>query len=209
MAVILAFGDSITYGSWSPIDTSWCSLLRSHMDKKFDGNYSSYGRVYNLGIGGETTDDAIKRFLPETQARLRDEEEIVFIIAYGANDACFIASEQKFKVALGKFAPNIQKILTEAKTFSSKIMLLNILPVVERPKEDSGQTRLNKHFEQYNQKLAQIAQENTVVLVDVNTAFQKTNYAILLGTDGLHPNEKGHQVIFELVSKEVDKYLRK
>ncbi len=209
MAVILAFGDSITYGSWSPGDTSWCSLLRSHMDKKFNGDYASYGRVYNLGIGSETTNEAIKRFGVETQVRLRGEEEIVFIIAYGANDACFIPLEKQFKVTAEKSKKNIEQMITEAKQVSSKIILLNIIPVVDKSNFDSEQIRANKYYEHYNQQLTQIAQNNSLTLVDANAAFQKTDYANLLGEDGLHPNKKGHQLIYDLISKEVDKLLDK
>ncbi len=207
MAVILAFGDSITYGSWSPIHTSWCSLLRAHMDSKFNGDYASYGRVYNLGIGGETTNEAVKRFLPEIQARLRNEEEVVFIIAYGANDACFDSDKQSFRVPIEEFEQNMQQMVTDAKKISPKIILLNILPVVEADNSDPDSTRLNTYFEPYNQSLLQIAQNNLLTLVDISIAFLKTDYAKFLGKDGLHPNEHGHKIIFELVSKEVDKFL--
>lgn len=210
MAVIYAFGDSITYGSWDTVNGGWCSLLRKHVDQKNAKDPNAYIRLYNLGIPGEATDTAVKRFLPELNARGRRDEEYIFIIAFGANDACFIPSRQELNVTIDDFTKNIQQMVTYAKECSQKIILLNITPVIDELTINpvgKDRSRHNQRYQEYNEQLAQIAKDHNLVFIDMNSAFASRDYQKLLCADGLHPNDKGHQLMFDLISNELDKLL--
>ena len=149
MANILAFGDSITYGAWDAEQSGWTARLRRYLDQRTEKDPHFYSLVYNLGISGETTDGLIERFMRETEVRRKnDDEDIVFIFAYGANDAKMIPSRKKFGSGLDCFARNVETVLGMAKRFSSKIILLNITPVVDAKTGDrSGDSsRLNEYI---------------------------------------------------------------
>lgn len=210
MAVIFAFGDSITYGSWDTVNGGWCSLLRKHVDQKNAKDPTAYIRLYNLGIPGDTTVEAVERFLPETKARLRDKEGNVFVFAFGTNDACYIPHTGKFVVPVEQFTQNIELLVSEAKKISQDILLLTIPPVVDAITEqpsDSGDICLNKYFEPYNRALVAIADKHGVTLIDINKAFTATDYKALLDQDGLHPNTEGYKLMFQMISTEIDKVL--
>ncbi len=205
--VIFAFGDSITYGASDLEMGGWTNRLRLYFDNKNDGPDV---RFYNMGVPGETTDGLVKRFRQETETRLRENWENLFIFAYGMNDCAFLPAESKFAVDLDGFYGNLNRTIKESKMFSSEIILLNINPVVDEitavPRENRKH-RLNENIDRYNEKIKEIADQNSLLLADVNSEFKKQDYEELLSEDGLHPNAEGHKVIFEMVKKRVEKLL--
>ena len=57
----------------------------------------------------------------------------------------------------------------------------------------------NSSIEEYNQALKDICEKEKLQHIDIYKEFLKqADYKKLL-EDGLHPNDKGHQLIFEIV----------
>mgnify|MGYP001609020083 CR=1 FL=1 len=199
--VIFAFGDSITYGASDLELGGWANRLRLFFDEEMERNENLEVHFYNLGIPGETTEGFVKRLQSEVEARLRPDFQSTFIFAYGANDSAFLPEQKKFAVEANKFAGNLNKTITEAKKYSSKVVLLNITPVVEELAEtprENKKARLNKYIEQYNQKVKEVTQLNSISFVDIYSEFIKQDYKKLLSEDGLHPSTEGHKLIFEM-----------
>jgi lysophospholipase L1-like esterase len=209
MAVIYCFGDSITYGAWDIKNSGWVSRLRGYLDELQEKDQSLYFLSYNLGIPGETTDGLVKRFQTEYLARAKEdgEEESVFFFAFGANDSVFFKSTNEFRVSKDRFVSNLQKVIDSAKSNSKKIALVNIAPADEAvcaKNYGDRKLRLNKNVEAYNKLIENLAQINDCKLVDIYSAYISKSYKNLLSEDGLHPNEKGHQLIFEKVREVID-----
>ena len=122
MAVIYAFGDSITYGAWDVAGSGRASRLRVWIDAKADKDAEYYCLLYNLGIPGETTRGLVKRFETEIKARDRDSENenAVFIFAFGANDSALLDNEGNFAVSIDEFGSNLAGVIEKAKTISKK-----------------------------------------------------------------------------------------
>jgi len=203
MAVIYCFGDSITYGEWDIEKSGWVGRLRDHLDDLQLNDHSLYFLAYNLGIPGETTDGLVKRFERELEARERDGEEVIFIFAFGANDSVFLPSKKGFKVSKERFVLNLQTVIDSAGKISKKIILVNITPVDEALYSKrfgaDERVRSNSYIEEYNSLIIEIAKKNSISLIDTYSAYMQAGYKILFSEDGLHPNEKGHQLIFEKV----------
>jgi len=98
MTRILVFGDSITYGNWDR-EGGWVQRLRKFLDKRNLTDPDFYCLIYNLGISGNDTENLLKRFEFETEQRLKEGEETIFIFAIGINDTQFLHSENSLKVA--------------------------------------------------------------------------------------------------------------
>jgi len=211
MAVIYAFGDSITYGAWGIKNSGWAAQLRRFLDEKQAKDPDFYALFYNLGISGETTNGLIKRFDPELNARKRDgdEGEAIFIFAFGANDAAYLDETKEFRVSIESFRSNLDSVISKATLVSPKIIVLNILPVTEEihSKPRYGKIRLNSYMEKYNAVIAEVAKNNNAQFIDVYSVFQKSDLGDYLSDDGLHPNDKGHEVIFEMVKGALEKML--
>lgn len=80
------FGDSITWGACDYEGGGWSTRLRRYFETSDKYDVS----VYNLGIGGDATDNLLFRFGTEGLARNRFPQTIIFAI--GINDSQYMNS---------------------------------------------------------------------------------------------------------------------
>ncbi len=201
----LFFGDSITYGEYDGVFGGWVDILKRYALQKYNEG-SNELILFNLGIGGETTEGLVKRIPYEMAARNAIDGNIVFI-GYGANDLAIKDGVQM--VDLEKFKTNIVTAIQEAKKYSNDIYLVSILPFsknVDGVVVASGKLRTNNEVLIYNQTLKNIAAENSLHYIDFYSAFSDGK-EILLSADGVHPNEKGYGMMAEIAVPIIEKYL--
>lgn len=202
MPQILVFGDSIAYGAWDS-EGGWVEMLKKEISQKVVATSQQfYCTVYNLSIDGDVTGGVLERFENETKKRLL-EEETIFIFAAGINDSCFIKGTEEFLTPLKNFKNNIQKLISIASKFSNKIIFLGLTPVDESKTNPyfastTGKSYKNSFIKKYDVAIKAICAENKVGFVEIFEKFEKIDYKNLL-EDGLHPNSKGHEKIFEIV----------
>jgi len=205
---IVAFGNSIT-------------AVRSDVQRVFAQRLPGLLRnrgisavVVNSGIGGSHSgrlmdNDKIKvnHGLDRlTSDVLRHNPDIV-IIGFGHNDA-YIDDNQpngKSRISLDAFRSNLIYMITELQKKESKIILVTPSPIA-RPQRPSFQ---NSRLSKYAEVVRSLAVEYEVGLADNNKLFLEyrkngENYTGLL-TDGVHPNDDGHQMIAENLIIEIMK----
>lgn len=201
----LFFGDSITYGEYDGVFGGWVDILKRYALQQYhEGNNEVI--LFNLGIGGETTEGLLKRMPVELAARNSAEGNIIFI-GYGANDLAVKDGQQL--VAPHQFAKNIKTAVQHAKQYSKDIYLVSILPFsqkVDGAESPAGKLRTNKEVLIYNQILKDTATKNTLHYIDFYAALVEDK-EILLSPDGVHPNEKGYGIMAETAIPIIEKYL--
>ena len=202
----LFFGDSITYGEYDGVFGGWVDILKRYALQKFhEGNVDEL-ILYNLGIGGETTEGLLKRMPTELGARNSADGNLVFI-GYGANDLAIKEGIQVVKPET--FKSNIATAVQHAKQFSKDIYLVSILPVsqkIDGVVVGSGKLRTNEEVVVYNQILKDIAVDHSLMYIDFYAAILEDK-EILLSADGVHPNEKGYGMMAEIAIPIIEKYL--
>lgn len=201
----LFFGDSITYGEYDGIFGGWVDILKRYALQKYNEG-SNELILFNLGIGGETTEGLVKRIPHEIAARNSVEGNIVFI-GYGANDLAINDGVQM--VNPENFKTNIVTAIQEAEKYSNEIYLVSILPISEKINgkvSPTGKLRTNLDVLMYNQILKNISTENSQHYIDFYSALVDDK-EILLSSDGVHPNEKGYGVMAEIAIPIIEKYL--
>ncbi|MEY8760351.1 SGNH/GDSL hydrolase family protein [Chryseobacterium tongliaoense] len=201
----LFFGDSITYGEYDGVFGGWVDILKRYALQKFHEG-SDELILFNLGIGGETTNGLVKRIPHELSARNSAEGNIVFI-GYGANDLAIKDGIQM--VNPEQFKNNIQSAVQTAKQYADDIYLVSILPFSEKINgvvTASGKLRISEDVLRYNQILQNISAENSLKYIDFYSAFSEDK-EILLSDDGVHPNEKGYGMMAEIAMPIIEKYL--
>jgi lysophospholipase L1-like esterase len=201
-ASIIIFGDSIAYGAWDE-EGGWTQRLRSFLEENFSSS-DSYYTVYNLGIDAEYTETLIQRIKCESQPRIMKGDSI-FIYNIGINDSSFIKNSNAFLTTKEKFEKNIQKIIEITKDFSTKIIFMGINPVEESktnpiPWSKSGKSYNNERIKGYESILKKVCSKNNVHFIELFDKWSKVDYKKLLD-DGIHPNSKGHEKIFQAVKK--------
>lgn len=202
----LFFGDSITYGEYDGVFGGWVDILKRYALQKFHEGNGDELILFNLGIGGETTEGLLKRMPVELAARNSADGNLVFI-SYGANDLAI--KDGAYSVEPDKFKENIKIAVQHAKQFSKDIYLISILPIAQKIDGvvmGSGKLRTNEEVIVYNQILKDIAVENSLSYIDFYNAVLDDK-EILLSADGVHPNEKGYGIMAEIAIPIIEKYL--
>ncbi len=205
MTMILAFGDSITYGACD-IQGGWVQRLRKYLDEKQLNNPELYYLTYNLGVSGETSKRLLDRLESEVKRRIKlmDEvEEVIIIISIGVNDSKFNNKTKKNDISIKEYISNVQSILDISKKYSSKIVFVGSTPIDEKLvdpmpwREDFSYKSI--FIENYNEAAAKVCNENNISFIETYNKFKEIkNYKKLL-TDGVHPSSEGHKIFFEMI----------
>jgi lysophospholipase L1-like esterase len=186
------FGDSVTQAAY--VNTGWVDLFRTYLEQKYCDEFIN---VFNLGIGGNTSDDILKRFKTESEAR----EPTVIIFAFGVNDSCYFKTPDKPIVPKSRFIENIKSLTTEAKNFTSEIAIIGLVLGDEsllKPFPDSSQ---GKSYEltrvtDFNEELKRHAVASNSQFIQLLDKLNPTDFS-----DGLHPNDQGHLKMFNEIKK--------
>lgn len=185
--------------------SGWAAKLRTYLDARHDTPTYYY---YPLGIHGETTDGLKKRFAQEVEVRRRhDDTSYTFIFAYGANDATWLTDKEQFKATIDDFESNLKEVIEQAKHLDATIYVIDITPVNEKYSAHlvtRNKSCLNKYIDEYNQRLNEVVADTGAQLIAVNRVFKENDLESVLIDDGLHPTQRGHDIIFQEVKSAIE-----
>lgn len=208
MASILVFGDSIAFGLSDP-EGGWVDRIkRRHIARPLDGDNPH--EVYNLGILGDTVNDVALRFETELYPRLYPGTDKIAVIAAGINDSRakpneddFVSTPEVFRADLELLSENLARALGGA-----KVIFVGLTPIEENKRLTTGTSHYsNERVRMFDDILLSFCMEFEFTYVPVFDAFLSKGGADLLDADGLHPNAKGHALIEQLVSEQLDTFL--
>jgi lysophospholipase L1-like esterase len=200
--ITFIFGDSITEGLWDS-KGGWADRIKQYIHtEEIKSNIKNYNEVYNLGVDGNFTSQVIERFENEVKARLWEGEENVFIFAIGINDTLHW-NNKKFQSSPEKYSEELTALYNLANKYSSKVCFVDLAPVDEDRTNpfagsSTGKCYTNERIDKFNEVLHSFCSDNNLTLIKINETFKQQDYNSLL-MDGLHPNDKGHKLIFENV----------
>lgn len=206
MPAILAFGDSVTYG-YADSQGGWIQRLRAHVDELDRKKNDFTTGVYNLGSDSEDTSRLLERIIPEGEHRARVWKGITTIINGGINDCTRFDGKQA--VGVEDFGNNLRELVLRAKTFSDIVILLGPNPIDDKLTNpvywDKTISCKNDELRLYSQEVSKVALESKITFVDLFRAFSEKSVLSLINFDGVHPNDEGHELIYQLVRKELEK----
>ena len=185
--------------------------------------------VENFSKFGYTVTKGKKRMLSQLdKGKFCD----IAVLEYGGNDCDMpwaeISEDPDIehlpKTPLKAFSTQIQEMI-DALVKHGTVPLLTTLPPLEHERYLSwicrnGLSRANilrflgdshyiyRHHERYSLEISQLATENNCRVIDIRSAFLNyRDYADLLCSDGIHPNDKGQMLIRETIMAFADKYM--
>ena len=186
---VVFMGDSIT-DSWD--------------EPRFGGFFP--GKPYvNRGISGQTTPQMLIRFRPDVIAL---KPEVVVILA-GTNDIAGNTGPMTLEAIEG----NLASMAELARAHRIRVVLASVLPVSDYEKSTDGaprnQTtrRAPEKIKALNEWMRNYAAENKLTYLDYYSATvdDKGFLKDELSNDGLHPNEKGYEVMGPLAEEAIDR----
>ncbi|MFM2339579.1 MAG: hypothetical protein RLZZ360_215 [Candidatus Parcubacteria bacterium] len=201
---IFVFGDSITEGYFDTDSGGWCNrLIQYVMKKELETDFSYNRQVFNLGVAGNTSTDIVARMESEIESRCKktSSEEKVLMIAVGVNDSQYNVDTKETKVHINQFENNVLEMIKIGKEHQAKIVVIGLLPVVERLVQPMPwkptHAYSNQMIDVYDDKLKVIGENNSCSFISLQNIF--TDDVESYFVDGVHPNEKGHALLAEKI----------
>ena len=190
---VVALGDSITKGvrpGVSPEET-----VSSLMQVKLKAAGID-AEIVNLGIGGERTDQALKRL--DAVGELRPQ---IVTVMYGTNDSYVDSGASASRISRKDYKANLKSIVAD-------LQLRGIKPILMTEPRWSDKAPVNGLGENPNLRLApymeacrEVASECHVPLIDHFALWTKARDGGQdlneWTTDGCHPNPRGHRELAE------------
>lgn len=208
---VLVFGDSITQGYWDT-DGGWVERLRKHYDslQVTDLQSRDEATIFNLGISADNSDDILERIEAETISRTRHGDLPIVILQIGVNDSSsdVLPNNISVRMPINDYENNLGTIIRKIGPISSKIIFVGSSACDETrttPVFWGEYYYTNKAIRTYENMMKDIAAENEVAFIPVFDKFmEKLKQEKELLSDGLHPNNEGHDFMFEIILKELD-----
>ena len=183
------WGDSIIYGEGDSEALGWVGRLRKSQLK----NDSS---LYNFGICGDTSAGLLKRFKIEAEATNPD----IIIFAVGINDSKYPNDSNESLVPPKEYLTNLEELISQARKFTNNIFIVSATKVDNEWESVRGSRFMNEVIESYNELMRGTAEKHSIEFVDM---FEVLDPASDL-SDGLHPNRKGYQKMFEVIKSRIE-----
>jgi lysophospholipase L1-like esterase len=210
---IVAFGDSTT----AKRDESEVYSDTLSRELRIDG---APVQVINAGIPKNNTADARKRF----QTDVLDKNPQAVIIQFGINDSAVDVWENppktESRVSLADFSDNLEYFITTARERGIRVILMTPNPLHwtpllvslygKPPYVADDPQGLNVTLRPYVARVREIAERQKVELIDVYATLEDgerlhgrpvSEYL----SDGIHPNQKGHRLVADLLLGQLKK----
>jgi lysophospholipase L1-like esterase len=208
---IVTFGDSITAPRGTVL--TYSTILRRELPKQ-----GLNAVVVNAGVPGNTTVSARARF----QKDVLDRKPHLVVILLGANDSMVDVWKKPpataSRVPVEQTEENLRYFVRTLREKGVQPILMNMIPMrwTDRLRELYGKPPydpddpmgLSVMVRKYQEVIRKVAREEKVPLVDLYSAFEK--YGAKAGQslddlylDGMHPNDRGHRLIADLLLPEI------
>ncbi|MFM2424141.1 MAG: hypothetical protein RLZZ70_532, partial [Candidatus Parcubacteria bacterium] len=189
---IFVFGDSITEGYFDTSRGGWCNrLIQDVMKRELETDFSYNRQVFNLGMAGNTSADILVRMRSEIESRIQKQanEEKVLMIAVGVNDSQYNIETKEAKIHINQFENNIIEMIKIGKDHQAKIVLIGLLPVVERLVQPMPWLPTyaynNDMIHTYDESLKATGESNGCLYIGLQDIF--TDDVESYFVDGVHP----------------------
>lgn len=191
---IVTLGDSITKGVRGGVkpDETFSARLQVMLKEK-----GISAEVINVGIGGERTDQALRRLDKDVIAKKPN----LVTIMYGTNDSYVDKGKDASRIAADEYRVNLKKLVDQLQGAKIKVILMTEPRWGAKAVLNGVKEHPNVRLEKYVEVCRKVARETKVPLVDNFKIWSERESAGTdigaLTTDQCHPNPQGHQLIAE------------
>ncbi len=212
MTQIFILGSSSVYGVGAE-DGGWADLIKLALHKKMyrDGGIGQKLEIYNFGKTGETIEFVSETF-PQQLEKYGRGGKIITIVSVGGNNAKADDFPENFVSTVAEYTTAMTSLLDLLKKLSTNVVAVGggyfdeskTNPI---PNLTGGISFFNNARKQQLEAVQQqLCSERQIPFVGVQVTEEEwlQNY---LYRDGLHPNQKGCQLISQNVLAELEKII--
>ena len=201
MVKIVCIGDSIVEGEGD--EKGLCGWAGRLQNKILKNSKVGENRVYNLGMGMETSIDLMHRFFSEVL--YRDPDVVIMQAAHG--DSRLItnnSAKEEFEVGKSARLRAYNKLFKYLKQSNKKVLIIGLNPIWSAKTSKKFAIERSKHIESHNRGLYKLCEEYKIPFLDPREIFNDKNLDEYY-VDGLHPNSKGYELMFEAIYNKLNK----
>ncbi len=193
MKNIICFGDSITHGEEFTAEQRWISLLQNELDALSAATY----KVYNRGIGGNTSAQGMDRFASDVLPLLPG----VLLIQFGFNDANVKDWSSIPRVSINEFARNLREFYAIARRHQSQAVFVVNHLIAEVDGNQGNGMSYGQNFAAYNACIKSIANELHAPLIDLPEQMKLRQLKIseFVSADGIHLSVAANKHYAEMI----------
>ncbi len=223
---VLVLGDSITKGIIYDDDKGKYVASNKSFVNRFK-NEDENLEIENVSLMGSTVSKGMKML-----DRIGDEissYEYTFI-EFGGNDCNYMWPEisespetvHECATPLESFKKIYTQLIDKIRSLGSKPVIVSLPPIVSSKfyqwiikglNEENissflgDKERLSRWQQYYNLAVSEIARLMKVPFIDITSPFfSSSNFSSLYCTDGIHPNEQGHELIYNSLKERLNSY---
>jgi lysophospholipase L1-like esterase/sugar lactone lactonase YvrE len=203
-AKIVTLGDSITRGVRQGVTAkeAFAALLEAELRKD-----NPEVTVVNVGIGGERTDQALRRLERDVLAL----KPAVVTVMYGTNDSYVDAGARDARISPAEYRANLEALVERLRQAGVAPVLMTEPRWGDAAKPNGAGEHPNLRLEKYVAACREVAWAKEVPLVDHFRVWSDAAKGTDIGrwtTDQCHPNPQGHRVMADAILPVVKQVLR-
>jgi lysophospholipase L1-like esterase len=214
MTQIFILGSSMVYGVGGP-NGGWADLLKQDLHQRMYGEngVGEKYEIYNFGKSGATIDFVKDTFKSQLEFYDRGQKTII-LVSVGGNNTKAEETPDNFVSTPAEYEREMRELLGLLKQNCDGLILVGSNRSVDESKTNPKLNPLtggksyftNARRQQFSGIIKEVCEDMEIDLVDIVVGEKDwlNNY---IYTDGLHPNEVGHQLIFEAIKSALNKYL--
>ena len=187
---IVTLGDSITKGVRPGVTAE--ETFAAELQRQLRANGHPDAEVVNVGVGGETAGQGLKRLWKDVDAK---GPKIVTIM-YGHNDSYVDAGKTEPRVSISRFRADLSQLVQWLRKSDITPILMTPPAYAEKSQPNGMGEHCNVKLAQYAEVARQVAETLQVPLIDHYAAWAEVSKSGTdlneWTTDGYHPNPKGH-----------------
>ena len=212
MIQIFILGSSSVYGVGGK--SGWADPLKQVFHDKMyrENGVGEKYEVYNFGKSGATI-DFVRQTFPQQLQNYRRGGKIITIFNVGGNNAKAEGKPDNFVSTIEEYTEEMSELLDMLKAKSNYLIAVGggfYDEAKTNPKPNpltGGQSFFtNKRKQEFQDRFKKLCEERGITFVDVGVDGEEWKEKYLY-EDGLHPNQKGHEMICKNVLVEVEKLL--
>jgi lysophospholipase L1-like esterase len=214
MTQVFILGSSMVYGVGGS-HGGWADLIKQHLHQKMYGDdaLGEKYEIYNFGKSGATIDFVKDTFMSQLGAYGRKQKTVI-VLAVGGNNTKAEEQPDNFVSTPEEYEKEMRELLALLKENSDGLIFVGSNNYVDETKTNPKRNPLtggrsyftNSRRQKFAGIVKQICADLDVTLVDVTVEKEKWLSSYIY-KDGLHPNDAGHQLIFEAIKPALDKHL--
>ncbi len=187
---IVTLGDSITKGVRSGVTAE--ETFAGELQRQLRAGGHTDAEVVNVGVGGETAGQGLKRLEKDVVAK----KPAIVTIMYGHNDSYVDAGKTEVRIPIPRFRADLSQLVQRLRESGITPILMTPPAYAEKSDPNGIGEHCNVKLAQYAEVTRQVAETLQVPLVDHYAAWAEVSKSGTdlneWTTDGYHPNPKGH-----------------